>query len=117
MAKIKSKPKKKVSATTKNQRSSAPSKISIHRPLRKEKPIGKVTHFYGNISVAIVKFNRAVKVGQKIRFEGETTNFSQDIKSMQFNHKEIKTAPKGRQVGIKVKDKVRDGDAVYAEKF
>jgi translation elongation factor EF-1alpha len=77
------------------------------------KPIGLVIHFYGNIKVAVVKFKKSVKVGAKIEFRGATTNFSQDIKSMQFDHKDIKVAPKGKQVGMKVSKRVREGDEIY----
>lgn len=83
---------------------------------KKEKPIGVVTHYYGGIEVGIVKFKSAVKVGTEIAFRGPTTDFSQKIKSMQYDHKEIATAKKGQEVGVKVEDKVRQGDEVYAVK-
>src|SRR5687767_9953754 len=79
----------------------------------KIKPIGIVTHYYGGLGVAIVKFSKPTKVGASVNFKGATTDFTEVIKSMQFDHKEIKTAPKGKQVGIKVKGKVRDGDEVF----
>ena len=79
-----------------------------------EKPIGEVTHFFGHISVAIVKFNKKVSVGDVIHFKGAHTDFSQTIDSMQYEHQEIKDAKKGQEVGIKVKEKVREGDEVYA---
>ncbi len=77
-------------------------------------PIGEVTHFYGGIEVAIVKFKKPVKVGDKVRFKGATTDFIEAIKSMQYDHKEIGEAKKNQEVGIKVGDKVREGDHVYA---
>ncbi|MBI1754728.1 translation elongation factor-like protein [Candidatus Azambacteria bacterium] len=81
------------------------------------KPIGAVTHYYGGVGVAIVKFNRAVKVGETVHFKGANTDFTQPISSMQFDHKDIQSAKKGQEVGIKVDDKVREGDNVYeAEK-
>jgi len=83
-------------------------------PKAKEiKPIGEVTHFYGGLSVAIIKFAQPVKAGTTVRFEGHTTNFTQALNSMQYDHKEIDTAPKGKEVGIKVNDKVREGDKVF----
>lgn len=81
---------------------------------KKEKPIGVVTHFYGGISVAIIKFTKAASVGDEIRFKGATTDFSQKIDSMQYDHKDIKEAEKGQEIGIKVSDKVREGDEVFA---
>jgi len=80
---------------------------------KEPKPIGEVTHYYGGIGVAIVKFNKTVKAGTAVRFEGATTNFEQTLDSMQFDHKEVVSAVKGKEIGIKVKDKVRDGDKVF----
>ncbi len=82
-------------------------------PVKVGKPIGVVTHYFGHLSVAIVKFSRAVKVGEKVQFLGATTSFDETIRSMQYNHKEIMEAAKGQEVGIKVGDKVREGDEVY----
>ncbi len=83
---------------------------------KKEKPIGVVTHYYGGIEVAIIKFKKAVKVGIEIRFCGSATDFSQKIESMQYNHKDIGSAKKGQEVGIKVDEKVREGDEIYEVK-
>lgn len=83
---------------------------------KKEKPIGVVTHYYGGIEVAIIKFKKAVKVGTEIRFCGSSTDFSQKIKSMQYDHKDVGSAKKGQEVGIKVDEKVREGDEIYEVK-
>ncbi len=83
--------------------------------LRTDKPVGEVTHFYGKAGVAIVKFNQDIAKGSRVTFQGTTTDFSQEISSMEFDHKSIATAPKGKEIGIKVKDKVRDGDQVYLD--
>lgn len=77
------------------------------------KPIGEVTHFYGNLGVAIVKFNKKVEVGARLKFKGSTTDFEDTAKSMQYDHKDIDAAQKGQEVGIKVKGKAREGDLVY----
>jgi len=77
------------------------------------KPIGEVTHYYSGLGVAIVKFSKVVRVGETIRFKGATTDFEEKISSMQYNHKNIEAAKKNQQVGIKVSEKVREGDLVY----
>ena len=56
---------------------------------------------------------RGRTIGQNVAFQGATTDFSQDVASMQFDHKSIDKAPKGKEIGIKVKKKVREGDMVY----
>ena len=77
------------------------------------KPIGAVTHFYGHLGVAIVKFSKPVKVGDKVRFKGATSDLEETIQSIQYDHKPIDSAKKGQEVGIKVGGKVREGDLVY----
>jgi len=77
------------------------------------KPIGEVTHYYSNLGVAIVKFSKAVPVGARLKFKGATTNFEETISSMQYDHKSIERAEKGKEVGLKVSEKVRDGDQVF----
>lgn len=78
------------------------------------KPIGEVTHYYSNLGVAIVKFAKPVEVGTKVRFKGATTDFEEKISSMQYDHKAVDKAKKGQEIGIKVQEKVRQGDKVYS---
>lgn len=83
------------------------------RKAKESEPIGTVTHFYSSLSVAIVKFSTAVDVGTNLRYKGATTDFTEVVRSMQYDHKDITRAKKGQEVGIKVKEKVREGDRVY----
>ncbi len=78
-----------------------------------QKPIGEITHYFSHIGVAIVKFNKGVEVGETVHFKGAHTDFTQTIDSMQYDHKEIGKAKKGQEVGVKVSEKVREGDEVY----
>ena len=80
---------------------------------RTDKPVGEVTHYYGGLGVAIVKFHQDMPEGKNVTFQGVTTDFSQDLSSMELDHKKVSLAPMGREVGLKVKDKVREGDKVY----
>ncbi len=78
-----------------------------------KKPIGEVTHYYGKIGVAVVKFFKAVKVGDEVQFKGIHTDFNQTISSMQFDHKSIEGAKKGDEVGMKVDEHIKEGDQVF----
>ncbi len=81
--------------------------------MAEKKPIGEVTHYYTHLGVAVVKFNKKVKAGDTVHFKGATTDFTQKLDSMQFDHKEVDGAAKGKEVGLKVIDRVRQGDQVF----
>jgi hypothetical protein len=89
-------------------------KKKLVKKVKPAKPIGTVTHFYTEIKVAIVQFKQPVRVGAELHYKGATTDFKEIAKSMQFDHKAVKIAPKGKQIGIKVKKRVREGDEVFA---
>lgn len=75
--------------------------------------VGKVTHFYSKINVAVVQLTAPLGVGDTILIKGDTTNFEQTIDSMQIEHENIQRAEAGKAIGLKVKDRVRPGDTVY----
>jgi len=80
---------------------------------KKEELVGKVTHYFGKIEVAIIELSKEIKVGDKIHIKGNTTDFEQEVNSMQIEHQNIEKAKKGDMIGLKVKEKVREGDEVY----
>ncbi|MBU5537604.1 MAG: translation elongation factor-like protein [Candidatus Aenigmatarchaeota archaeon] len=78
-----------------------------------KKLVGKVTHYYNKIGVAIVELEDDLQQGDQISIEGTTTNIQQIADSMQIEHQPVKVAHKGDSIGLKVSDKVRPGDVVY----
>lgn len=82
---------------------------------KKPVQVGEVTHVYSKIGVAIVKFSKVVSVGEMLHFKGHGDDFSQVIDSMQINHQQVEKVKKGDEAGIKVGDKVHEGDLVYLE--
>lgn len=79
-------------------------------------PIGKITHYFSKISVAVIELSGKLKTGENISIEGATTNIQQKVDSMQISHKTVPSAGKGESIGLKVADRVREGDDVYIEK-
>lgn len=77
------------------------------------KLIGKVTHYFGNIGVAVVELSDTLKAGETIRIVGGGTDFNQTVESMEVEHKKAEKAKKGDSVGLKVEQKVREGYKVY----
>jgi putative protease len=81
---------------------------------KKLKKIGKISHYYGDIKVAVIELSGALKVGDSIRIVGgKDTDFTQPIESMEVDHKKIEKAKKGESIGLKVKKRVREGYQVY----
>lgn len=78
-----------------------------------EKEIGKITHYYGNISVGIIALSDSLKVGDTIHIKGYSEDFTQSIDSMQIEHKGVTEAKSGDMVGIKVIQKAHPGDKVF----
>lgn len=78
-----------------------------------EVQIGKITHFFNKISVAVIKLDAELKVGDTIKIVGGNRNFTQTVSSMQIEHQNIETAKPGDDVGLKVDQPVKVGDVVY----
>ncbi len=76
------------------------------------KPIGKIIHYYDKIGVAIVRLSGVLKVGDKIKVEGNKSEFEQTVDSIQMDHKEISVGEAGQEVGIKVSQKTNEGALV-----
>ncbi len=78
------------------------------------KKIGEIIHYFGEIEVAIIKLSDSLKIGEKIRIAGgEDTDFTQEVSSMEIDYEEVESAKKGMEVGVKVKEKVREGYQVF----
>ena len=78
-----------------------------------KKPIGKIAHYFTKISVAVIDLSDELKVGDRISVEGATSNFEQTINSMQIEHEDVRSATAGQSVGLKVDQRVRQGDLVF----
>jgi len=78
-----------------------------------EKLVGKITHYFSKIQVAIIELAGEIKIGDKIHIKGHNTDFEQDITSMQIDRVDVEKAKKGDAIGLKVDEKVREGDEVY----
>lgn len=80
---------------------------------RKLKEIGIVTHYFTKIGVAVVELSEAISAGNQILIKGITTNVEQTVNSMQIEHVTVERAEAGQSIGLKIDDRVREGDTVY----
>ena len=79
-----------------------------------EKKVGDVIKFFGKIGVAAIRLTEGgLKVGDQIHIVGHTTDLVQSLDSMQVENKDVQEAGPGADIGIRVKDKVREHDVVY----
>ena len=75
--------------------------------------IGKVTHFFTKISVAVIELKASISVGDRILIKGPTTNLEQTVESMEIEHEKVTRAEAGQSIGMQVDDRVRENDTVY----
>jgi len=79
-----------------------------------EKKVGKVFAYFSKIGVAAINVtDDSIAIGDKLHFKGATTDFEQEIESMQIEKKEVDHVEAGKSVGIQTKERVRPNDEVY----
>lgn len=78
--------------------------------------VGRITHFFSKIDVAVIELKAALSVGDTIAIKGPTTDFEQNVDSMQIEHKNVQRAEPGQSIGMKVMQRVRETDVVYKKK-
>ena len=76
--------------------------------------VGHVIDYFAKIGVAAIDIESGeIRIGDTLQFSGHTTDFTQEIESIQIDKEQVDTAIAGDSVGIKVEERVRDGDEVY----
>jgi putative protease len=79
-----------------------------------EQQIGVVVKFFSKPSVAAIQVTSgSIKAGDILKYKGHTTDFTDPVASIQMDNQPIEEAKVGNLVGIKVKERVREGDKVY----
>ena len=78
-----------------------------------EEVIGIVSDFFAHPVVAAIELTAPLKVGDKIRIKGHTTDVELTVNSMQIDHVDVKEAKPGDSIGVKISEHVRKHDTVY----
>ena len=79
-----------------------------------EEQVGMVMKFFSKPSVAAVEVTGGgIRQGDLLRFKGHTTEFTEVAASIEVDNKPVEEAKAGDLIGIKVKERVREGDRVY----
>ncbi len=79
-----------------------------------EQLIGTVIHYFKGPGVAIVRLSEGeLAVGDRVRLHGHTTDFTEQITSMEVDHQKVPRAQAGQEVAILVADRTRQHDQVF----
>ena len=105
--------KKAVKKIKKVKKAAKTAKKVKTKKVKKVKPLGKVTHWYDNINVAVVRLTGSMKTGDKVKIKRGEEEFEEIIESMQLNHEPIKAGKKGQEIAIKLIGKTKDGAEVF----
>jgi hypothetical protein len=100
---VKKRPAKKITRKAKAGKPVVAKKV-------KENAIGIVTHYFPKVRAAVIKLKAPLAVGDTIKIKGHTTDFTQNITSMQIDRVPITSAKKGQEIGLLVDSRVRQHD-------
>ena len=93
-------------------KSTRPSPLA--QPAPPGKRIGVVTHYFGHVSVALIRLESGtLRVGDVIHIRGHTTDFEQKVESLQVDHAPANEVGPKDDFGLKVIEQVREHDVVF----
>jgi hypothetical protein len=78
-----------------------------------EQYIGKVTHYFTRIGVAVLELEEGLAVGDTVHICGHTTDFVQQVESLEVEHRKLQAVGAGADVALMVEERVRSGDKIY----
>lgn len=79
----------------------------------KEDIVGVVTHYFPKVRAAVIKLKAPLAIGGVVKIKGHTTDFTQNVTSIQIDHVPVNQAKKGQEIGVLVDSRVRQHDIVY----
>lgn len=82
--------------------------------MAKNNLIGKITHWYDKISVAVVKLDKALEVGDKIKVKHGNQEFEETITSMELNHQPVQSGKKGQEIAMKLSQKAGENSEILS---
>ena len=79
-----------------------------------EERIGSVIKFFDKTSIAVVKLEFGdITVGDTLRIKGSSSDFTQKVGMMEFDHQPVRKATRGQFTGIKFSQAAKPFDLVY----
>ena len=78
-----------------------------------EEEVCVVVKYFAKPGVAAVKVTRgSIKQGDLLKYKGYTTDFTEEVTTMEIDRQPIEEANVGDMIGLKVKERVRENDTV-----
>lgn len=105
--------KRKVAPRRVLKKKAAKKKPAAKKPAVKKNIIGIVTHYFPHVQAAVIKLKAPLVVGDTVKIKGHTTDFTQNVTSMQIDRVPINQAKKGDEIGLLVNSRARQHDTVY----
>jgi putative protease len=79
-----------------------------------EQLIGTVTHYFNGPRVAVVRVAEGeLHQGDRIHIVGHTSDFTEEVTSMEVDHAKVESACAGEEVALKVVERAREHDQVF----
>lgn len=75
--------------------------------------VGKITHYFDKIMVAVVELYDTLSVGDDIKIVNKDAEFTMKVTSMQVEHQQIDKAKKGDTIGMKLDQPAEVGSEVF----
>jgi putative protease len=77
--------------------------------------VGEITHYYTDLEVGTILLSADLSIGDTVTIRGHTTDFTQEVESMELDHQAVERAEAGQEIGLEVEQQVRAGDEVFVE--
>jgi putative protease len=79
-----------------------------------EEEVGIVVKFFAKPSVAAINVTKgSIKKGDTLMYKGHTSDFTEQVESIEIDNQSVDEAKVGDMIGVKVKERVREKDIVY----
>ncbi len=79
-----------------------------------EEQVAVIVKFFAKPSVAALEVTSGIiKKGDLLRYKGHTTDFTEQVTSMEIDNQPVEEAKMGDLIGVKVMERVRENDKVY----
>ena len=75
--------------------------------------IGTITHYYDHIQVAVLSLSDPLKVGDTIHVHGNMTDFTQQVDSIEIEHKKVESVSPGQEAALKLAQRAHEKDLIY----